>query len=93
MHEIIVTQQDVETGVTIKIEPWTMIIQGPPAKKVSFNLAEASKYIGVTERHLRDLCLAKKIGFTKPHYREFRFRLPDLETYQERTRTYAKPTD
>jgi excisionase family DNA binding protein len=90
MQEIIITPEDIVSGLSIKIELMILIVQGPPAKKIDFNLAEASKYIGVTERHLRDLCRGKQIGFSKPHYRTFRFRLIDLEKYLERKRKSPK---
>jgi excisionase family DNA binding protein len=35
-----------------------------------FNLADAAEYLGISQRHLKDLCREGRIVFTKPHYRE-----------------------
>jgi excisionase family DNA binding protein len=54
----------------------------------NLNLAEAAEYLGISQRHLRDLCLEKRIVFSKPHYRAFSFRKTDLDAYLDSYRSY-----
>jgi excisionase family DNA binding protein len=57
---------------------------------VNFNLAEAAAYLGVSQRHPKDLCREKRIVFTKPHYRAFSFRREDLDAWLEQYRMHRQ---
>jgi hypothetical protein len=75
--------------VTVEVKPWIQIIEGTP-KKTDYDLAGAATFLGVTERHLKDLCRLNRIVHDKPHYRTYHFRRSDLETFQERLRKRVK---
>jgi excisionase family DNA binding protein len=60
---------------------------GPPPS-ANFSLAEAAEYLGVSQRHLKDLCLDRRIVFSKPHYRAFSFRKKDLDAFLDLYRSY-----
>jgi excisionase family DNA binding protein len=53
-----------------------------------FNLADAAEYLGVTQRHLKDVCRDKRIAFSKPHYRAFSFRKEDIDAFLDLYRSY-----
>jgi len=61
---------------------------GGPPSSANFNLEEAAEYLGVTQRHLKDLCLDRRIVFSKPHYRAFSFRKEDLDAFLDLYRSY-----
>ena len=48
----------------------------PPSRE-NFNLADAAEYLGVSQRHLKDLCRERRIVFTKLHYRALSAKLPN----------------
>ena len=33
----------------------------------NLNLEDSAEYLGISQRHLKDLCREKRINFTKPH--------------------------
>jgi excisionase family DNA binding protein len=58
------------------------------AAAAHFNLNEAAEYLGVTQRHLKDLARDRRIVFSKPNYRTFSFRKEDLDAFLDLYRSY-----
>ena len=54
------------------------------------DLTEAANYLGISNRALRDLCKRRAVTYAKIDYRNWRFRVCDLEAYLERIRVKAK---
>jgi excisionase family DNA binding protein len=54
------------------------------------DLTEAANYLGISNRALRDLCKRRAVTYAKIDYRNWRFRVRDLEAYLERIRIKAK---
>jgi excisionase family DNA binding protein len=90
MTQFVISESDLGPGFMIKIEQRIIIFEGPPPKKTDFDLPGAATFLGVTPRHLRDLCKARKIRFAKPDYRTFRFTRLDLETYLYKVTTDSR---
>jgi excisionase family DNA binding protein len=61
-----------------------------PPPRENFNLSDAAEYLGISQRHLKDLCLEKRIIFSKPHYRAYSFRREDLDRWLEQYRMRAR---
>jgi excisionase family DNA binding protein len=52
-----------------------------PARDTRLNLQEASEFLGVTTRRLKDLCREKRITHTRIDYRTYRFTRADLDAW------------
>ena len=65
-------------------------MEGVPINNGLLGINEASEYLGVTRRYLRELCLRNKIRFAKPNYRTWVFRKADLDAYLDRISINAK---
>jgi excisionase family DNA binding protein len=54
------------------------------------DLTEAANYLKISNRALRDICKRKGISYARIDYRNFRFRIADLEAFLDRITVRAK---
>jgi DNA primase len=65
---------------------------GTPDQKLDrpLTLKEASEYLQLTPRTVRDLCQRRKLSHVRINYRHWRFRLADLDSYLAKRTVVAK---
>jgi excisionase family DNA binding protein len=56
----------------------------------NLNLKEASEYLGISERRLKDLCRERRISHGRVDYRTYRFTRADLNAYLNAFRVHRK---